>query len=69
MFVADNIISLILYIQEKCLNEANYTIENQRKSSTELQLKNESLQSKLSDEITNQKELRRKSVAHAHCYD
>ncbi len=47
-------------MQEKCLEEANLTLENQRKTLTELQLKNESLQSKLNDEITNQKELRRK---------
>lgn len=49
-------------MKEKCLDEATCTIENQRKKLIELQLKNESLQTKLNDEISNQKELRRKSV-------
>lgn len=55
-----NATELELKHKQKCLEEANCTIESQRRSLTDLQLKNESLQSMLNDEIANQKEIRRK---------
>ncbi len=44
------------------MQEANLAIEAQRKSVTELQLKNESLSSRLRDEVSNQKEIQQKYV-------
>lgn len=44
------------------MKEANITIESQRKTVTDLQLKKESLSSRLRDEVSNQKEIQRKWV-------
>lgn len=55
-----NAMELDIKHKEKCLEEANCTIEKQRTSLTDLQLSNESLQSQLNEEVANQKEIKTK---------
>ena len=51
---------IILSLQDKCLEEAHQKIESQSKSLTDLQLKNESLSSRLREEVANQREIQQK---------